>query len=194
MNNWYQYMGLNKTALLVMDMQMGILARLPQQGSSMVKKVSEAIDIAREKNILVIFVRVGFQKGMPEISPDNKTFSAYKNKMDDSQLSLFMELHPDLGLTENDIVVDKKRVSAFSGNALEMILRAKGISHLVLCGVATGGVVLSTLREAFDKDYILTVLSDGCADSDEEAHQFLMEKIFPKQTEVMTIDEWKMKT
>jgi nicotinamidase-related amidase len=184
----------NNTALLVMDMQMGILARLPQQRSSMVKKVSEAIDIAREKNILVIFVRVGFQKGMPEISPDNKTFSAYKNKMDDSQLSLFMELHPDLGLTENDIVVDKKRVSAFSGNALEMILRAKGISHLVLCGVATGGVVLSTLREAFDKDYILTVLSDGCADSDEEAHQFLMEKIFPKQTEVMTIDEWKMKT
>ena len=194
MNNWYQYMGLNKTALLVMDMQMGILARLPQQGPSMVKKVSEAIDIAREKNILVIFVRVGFQKGMPEISPDNKTFSAYKNKMDDSQLSLFMELHPALGVTENDIVVDKKRVSAFSGNALEMILRAKGISHLVLCGVATGGVVLSTLREAFDKDYILTVLSDGCADSDDEAHQFLMEKIFPKQTEVMTIDEWKMKT
>jgi len=194
MNNWYQYMGLNKTALLVMDMQMGILCRLPQQEASIVKKAAEAINNARKKNILVVFVRVGFQKGMPEISPDNKTFSAYKNKMDDSQLSLFMELHPDLGLTENDIVVDKKRVSAFSGNALEMILRAKGISHLVLCGIATGGVVLSTLREAFDKDYILTVLSDGCADSDEEAHQFLMEKIFPKQTEVMTIDEWKMKT
>jgi len=122
----------NNTALLVMDIQMGILCRLPQQGASIVKKVSEAINIAREKNILVIFVRVGFQKGMPEINPNNKTFSAYKNKMDDSQLSLFMELHPDIGATENDIVVDKKRVSAFSGNALDMILRAKNISHLVL--------------------------------------------------------------
>ena len=53
---------------------------------------------------------------------------------------------------------------------------------------------MSTLREAFDKDYFLTVLSDGCAAADEEVHLFLIEKIFQKQTEVMTIDEWKMKT
>ena len=184
----------NYTALLVMDMQMGILGRLPQQGASIIKKISEAINIAREKNILVIFVRIGFQKGMPEISSNNKIFSAYKNNMDDSQLSLFMELHPDIGAKDNNIVVDKKRVSAFSGNSLEMILRAKNISHLVLGGVATGGVVLSTLREAFDKDYFLTVLSDGCTDNDEEVHHVLAEKIFPKQAEVMTINEWKTKT
>lgn len=183
----------SNTTLLVMDMQMGILARLPQQGASIVKKAAEAIKNAREKNILVIFVRLGFQKGMPEISQNNNVFSAYKNKMDDNQMSLFMTLHSGLGVTENDIVVDKKRVSAFSGNALDMILRAKNISHLVLSGVATSGIVLSSLREAFDKDYSLTVLSDGCADADEEVHQFLIEKIFPKQAEVITIDEWKMK-
>lgn len=57
----------DRTALLVMDMQMGVLCRLPQQGAAIVKKVAEAINIAREKNILVIFVRVGFRKGMPEI-------------------------------------------------------------------------------------------------------------------------------
>ena len=54
-----------------------------------------------------------------------------------------------------------------------------------------GGVVLSTLREAFDKDYQLTVLADGCVDSDGEVHQVLTNKIFPKQAEVMTIDDWR---
>ena len=52
---------------------------------------------------------------------------------------------------------------------------------------------MSTLREAFDKDYQLAVLSDGCADSDEEVHQVLINKIFPKQAEVMTVDDWKKK-
>lgn len=183
----------NNTALLVMDMQLGILGRLPEQGAAIVKKAAEAINIAREKDIPIIFVRLGFRKGMPEINPNNKTFSAYKNKMDSRQLSAFMELHPDLGVSENDLIVDKKRVSAFTGNALEMMLRAKSISHLVLCGVATSGVVLSTLREASDKDYQITVLSDGCTDADDETDQFLKAKIFPKQANVLTIHEWKTK-
>lgn len=102
-----------------------------------------------------------------------------------------MQIHPDLGTVEDDIIVNKKRVSAFSGSDLEMILRAKNISHLVLTGIATSGIVLSTVREAFDKDYQLTVLSDGCKDMDEEAHQLLIQKLFPKKTEVMTIGDWK---
>ena len=181
----------NKTALLVMDMQMGILARLPQQGAEIVKHIAGAINAAREKDILIIFVRVGFRKGLPEISAENKSFSAIKNQLINGGLDAFMQIHPGLGIVEDDIIVNKKRVSAFSGSDLEMILRAKNISHLVLTGIATSGVVLSTLREAFDKDYQLTVLSDGCADMDEETHQLLIQKLFPKQGEVMTIDDWK---
>lgn len=181
----------NKTALLVMDMQMGILPRLPQQGAEIVKSIAGAINAAREKDILIIFVRVGFRKGLPEISAENKTFSAIKNNLNDASLDTFMQIHPGLGMVEDDIIVNKKRVSAFCGSDLEMILRAKNISHLVLTGIATGGVVLSTLREAFDKDYQLTVLSDGCVDLDEETHHLLIQKIFPKQAEVLTIDDWK---
>ena len=69
-------------------------------------------------------------------------------------------------------------------------MRANTISQLILTGVATSGVVLSTLREASDKDYQLTVLSDACTDFDEEVHQFLIEKIFPKQADVLTIADW----
>ncbi len=71
-----------------------------------------------------------------------------------------------------------------------MILKAQNISHLVLTGIASSGIVLSTVREAADKDYQLTVVSDGCADFDTEIHNFLMDKIFPKQAEVVTIEAW----
>jgi nicotinamidase-related amidase len=60
----------------------------------------------------------------------------------------------------------------------------------VLTGIATSGVVLSTVREAADKDYRLTVLSDGCADLDPEVHSVLMGKVFPRQADVLTAMQW----
>src|SRR5262249_51519108 len=90
-----------------------------------------------------------------------------------------------------DIIVTKRRVSAFTGSDLEVVLRAQGLSHLVLSGISTSGVVLSTLREAADKDYQLTVLSDSCADGDEEVHRILLTKIFPRQAEVITTETWR---
>jgi nicotinamidase-related amidase len=80
-----------------------------------------------------------------------------------------------------DIVVTKKRVSAFAGSDLDMVLRAQGVRHLVLTGIATSGVVLSTLRQAADLDYALTVLRDGCADGDPEVHLILLDKVFPRR-------------
>ena len=81
-------------------------------------------------------------------------------------------------------------MSAFSGGDLDVVLRARAIDSLVLTGVATSGAVLSTLREAADLDFDLTVLSDGCADPDDEVHRVLIEKIFPSQAQVMTVHEW----
>jgi len=178
-----------KTALLVMDMQMGILGRYPHS-TELTEKVANAIESARKKDITVIFVRLGFRKGFPEISTNNKMFAAIKDYVNNADLEPFMQISPNLGMLDSDIIVDKKRVSAFSGNDLEMILRSKNISHLVLTGIATSGIVLSTVREAADKDFQLTVLADGCADSDPEMHQFLTEKLFPKQALVLSIDEW----
>ena len=90
-------------------------------------------------------------------------------------------------------MVTKRRVSAFSGSDLEVVLRAQDISHLALCGIATSGVVLSTLREAADKDYQLTVLADCCVDSDEEVQRVLLTKVFPRQAEVIEVAAWRTK-
>ncbi|MGO9006839.1 MAG: cysteine hydrolase family protein [Beijerinckiaceae bacterium] len=87
-----------------------------------------------------------------------------------------------------EIVVVKRRVSAFSGCDLEVILRGHDINHLILTGIATSGVVLLTVRQAADADYRLTVLSDCCLDSDAEVHSVLVGKIFPRQANVMTAE------
>ena len=88
------------------------------------------------------------------------------------------------------MVITKRRVSAFTGSDLEVVLRSGDVQHLVLCGISTSGVVLSTLREAADKDYRLTVLSDLCADPNPEVHRLLLEKVFVRQAEVVTSEQW----
>jgi nicotinamidase-related amidase len=177
------------TALLVMDMQAGIVAMLPDS-VAILGNVAKAIAHARERKIPVIYVAVGFRQGGPEISMNNKGFAASKERFGTVDMAEFMKIHPDLTPQADEVSVVKRRVSAFTGSDLEVILRAYCIQHLVLTGIATSGVVLSTLREAADKDYRLTVLADCCADSDEEVHRVLTTKVFPRQADVLTVEEW----
>jgi nicotinamidase-related amidase len=180
-----------KMALLVMDVQAGIVARVAQMGD-VLTPISAAIATARAATIPVIYVTVAFRPGYPEVSPRNKSFSVVKQQQ--AALSANMittEIHPAVAPQPTDIVVTKRRVSAFSGSDLEVVLRAQDISHLVLCGIATSGVVLSTLREAADKDYQLTVLADCCFDGDEEVQRVLLSKVFPRQAEVVQSATWK---
>ena len=99
-------------------------------------------------------------------------------------------IHPALAPEPGDVVVTKRRVSAFAGSDLDVVLRAGGIETLALCGIATSGVVLSTLRQAADLDYGLTVLRDACADRDDEVHRVLLDKVFPRQAEVVDVAAW----
>lgn len=178
-----------KTALLVMDMQTSILSSLPDS-SLLIANVQKAISAARRQRIPIIYVVVGFRPGMPEINTRNKGFSAAKERMASVNMQQWMTIHPELLPQEADIQVTKRRVSAFAGSDLEIVLRGQNIEQLILTGVATSGVVLSTLREAADKDYGITVLSDCCADGDEEIHRVLTTKIFPRQANVTDINTW----
>jgi nicotinamidase-related amidase len=173
------------SALLVMDVQPGIVERVPDR-EAYLSRVSAAVDAAHAKRLPVIYVVVGFRPGMPEVSARNQSFSAFKAQ----ESAMFTDPRPALTPAGQDVVVTKRRVSAFAGSDLDVVLRGGEIHHLVLCGIATSGVVLSTLREAADKDYQLTVLSDLCADLDPEVHSVLVEKVFPRQAQVMTGAAW----
>ncbi len=178
------------SALLVMDMQAAVLKSIPDN-SILVGNTTLAIEHARRSLIPVIFVVVGFRKGAIEISPNNKGFMAAREKFANIEGEEFMQIDQRIKPAASNIKVIKRRVSAFTGSDLEVVLRSCAIEHLILAGVATGGVILSTLREAADKDYLLTVLSDCCADLDSEVHQLLTTKIFPRQAEVITTNEWR---
>jgi nicotinamidase-related amidase len=173
----------NNTALLVMDLQPAMTSMHPGFVSP-VDNIAKAIAHARGNNIPVIYVVIGFRPGMPEMKAERRVHFA------NVDMHEFVQIDPVLAPLEDDIIVIKRRVSAFSGSDLELVLRVQGIQHIVLTGVATSGVVLSTLREAWDKDYRITVLSDCCKDRDEEVHGVLMTKVFPRQAEVRTVGEW----
>ncbi len=172
-----------------MDTQMGTLAMLPDS-ATIIDNTAKAIAAAREKNISVIYIVVGFRPGAPELGTNNKGLSSLKARLANVNMDEFMTIHPGLGQLEREITVVKRGLSAFAGSDLEVVLQAKGIQHLVLTGISTSGVVLSTLRGAADKDFRLTVLADCCADGDEEVHRVLTTKIFPRHADVLTVDEW----
>lgn len=178
-----------KTALLVMDMQNGIISRIGE-GTNVLVPTQRAIEAARQNSIPVIFVRVGFSEGYPEVSPQNKSFAVIAKLGGMTVADEATQIHEAVYPKANEPVVTKYRISAFAGSNLEIILRSQQIDTLVLSGISTSGVVLSTLREAADKDFILTVLSDACFDPDQEIHRVLTEKVFPRQADVLTVNDW----
>jgi nicotinamidase-related amidase len=137
----------------------------------------------------VIHVKVGFRSGLPEVTTRNRLFGSIKSSPQHQKLfdGPTGAIHPALGPELGDIVVTKHRIGAFPGTDLQMILRAKDVDTLVLFGIATSGVVLSTLLQACDADYRTVVIADCCADSDLELHRVLIERLFPLRGEVTTV-------
>jgi nicotinamidase-related amidase len=172
-----------------MDVQVGIVARFADD-DELVTRLGRAINAARAGGVKVIYVVVGFRDDFAEVSPNNAAFSAIAQGGGYSAGDPNREIHPQIAPQAGDVVVVKKRVSAFAGSDLEMVLRAQRIDALVLSGISTSGVVLSTLRQAADLDFRLTVLSDGCTDRDAEVQRVLTTKIFARQAEVLTVDAW----
>jgi len=175
------------TALLAMDCQSGIVSLYAQPQQEFLDRAASVLTVGRKAGIRVIHVQVGFRPGLPEVSARNKLFASLKANPQHQQLFLGPAgaIHPALGPEPDDIVVTKHRVSAFSGTDLEMILRAGETETLVLFGIATSGVVLSTLLDAFDADYRVIVIADCCADRDAELHNALL-KLFAARGEVLT--------
>ena len=147
----------NKTAILIMDYQNRQLSNFSDAfRDELLAKANTVLAKARHEGIPVINVEVRRGERAPET-----------------------EIHPAVTPPSGEILLTKSRVGPFSTTNLDEILRKQGVETLVLMGVRTSGCVLSTVRWAADIDYRLIVLSDCCADADEELHRVLMEKVFP---------------
>lgn len=177
------------TAVLNMDCQSGIVSIYAKgDEAAFLARAAGVLNHARACGMTVIHVKVGFRPGLPEVSSKNQLMGAIKASP--QHQTLFKEplgsIHPTLAPAENEVVITKHRVSAFTGSDLAMILRASNLDTLVLFGIATNGVVLSTLLEASDADFRLAVIRDCCVDLDAGLHDALIEKLFPLRATVLS--------
>ena len=176
------------SALLVMDFQRTIVDGHTSEPVTLLERTADLIAAARKAGMKVVYVVVGFRSGYPEVSPRNLSFGAIRSSGRFLEASAGSEVHLTVAPKPDDVVVTKHRVSAFAGTDMDMVLRANGIDTLILSGIATSGVVLSTIRHAADADYRLLVARDCCSDADPEVHRVLVEKVFPRQATVTTAE------
>jgi nicotinamidase-related amidase len=181
------------TAVLSMDCQNAIVSIYAKDDKdAFLTRAANVLNHARTTGMTVIHIQVGFRPGLPEVSSRNLLFGALKSSQQHQQL-----FQPPLNAIpsviapqEGEIVITKHRVSAFTGTDLAMILHANDIDTLVLYGIATSGVVLSTLLEAADADFRLAVIKDCCADLDSQLHDCLIDRFFPSRASVLSVQEF----
>jgi nicotinamidase-related amidase len=176
-----------RTALLVMDYQAGIVAQLADT-EQLLDRVSTAVDNLRGHGGHVGWVRVAFTEADFDAIPETSMFAGLTSG--ERRPAMLAEapatqIHARLQPRPGDITVRKTRVGAFSTTDLDQQLRAHAVSTLVLAGLSTSGVVLTTVREAMDRDYRIVVLHDACADRDPDTHNFLTGKLFPAHSHVV---------
>jgi nicotinamidase-related amidase len=178
----------SRTALLVMDYQPGILDRV-EDPDALAAKARAAIDTMREAGATIGYVRVAFTDEELEAMPDTAGMARVKAMPAGSMHadSPATQVDERVAPQEGDIIVRKKRVGAFGTTDLDKQLRARGVDTLVLAGISTSGVLLSTVRDGHDRDYRLFVLADASADPQPGFHEFLTEQLFPRQGTVIDV-------
>ena len=178
------------TALLIADFYAEVMGTLPHAVDRQVVQHTQALQrAARQAGILMCYSATVFRPGYPEISDRNKTFSQRKQSGQPAVGDSLRVIHAAVKPAANEVVVGKHRVNALFGTDLDMVLRANNIETLIILGYATSGVVLSTVRYAADADYRLVVVEDCCADQQPDVHDFLTQRIFPRQAEVVSSHE-----
>lgn len=183
---------MSTSALLVQDVQYGILSRIPDEAvkNDFLRREAAAIAAARKAGIKIIYVVVGFRRGYPDLHPQNRMLAPIADTGVLVAGDQSMTVHADVAPADDDVLITKRRVSSLTGTDLEVVLRSLGVKRLVLTGVSTSGVVLSTVRQAADLDYDVVVLEDLCLDVDPEVHRVLVEKVFPRQAKVESSEAW----
>jgi len=181
-----------RCAVLSMDFHTAIVSIYAKDQQGLLARAASVLKQARSSGMAIIHVQVGFRPGLPEVSSRNILFAAIKDSPKHQQLfqGAAGAIHAAVAPQEGDITITKHRVDAFAGTDLEMILRAKDIDTLILFGIATSGVVLSTLLHACDADYRLFVIKDCCEDRDAALHDCLVEKLFPSRATVISAEDF----
>ncbi|MEX3810837.1 isochorismatase family cysteine hydrolase [Paraburkholderia sp. BR13439] len=173
----------SRTALIVMHYQTDILGLFPSVAPALLANTRRLCDAARAKGVSVYFANLRFSPGYSEVSPLNRNGQGIK------KLGLFLEdrTAPELGQQANEPLVIAHRASVFFGTDLEARLSAQGIDSLMMVGIASTGVVLSSVAYASDADFRLYTVKDCCYDPDQVVHEHLFATAFDSRTTVLSL-------
>lgn len=176
-----------RTALVVIDLQAGIVAAPtePYTGPEVVARSVELADAFRARDLPVVLVRVSFAADGADAVPGRTEAGGAGGPRPEGWDVLVDELagHPD------DITVTKRNWGAFHGTGLDVLLRRRGVTQIVLTGIATSIGVESTARAAHEHGYHVTLATDAMSDMSAEAHRGSVERIFPRLGETGTTRE-----
>ncbi|MET9361230.1 hydrolase [Streptomyces sp. NPDC006632] len=176
-----------RTALVVIDLQHGIVASpgQPYTTTDVVARSAELADSFRSHGLPVVLVRVSFAADGSDAAPGRTETSRGRGTPPEGWDVIVDELagHPE------DITVTKRNWGAFYGTDLDLQLRRRGITQIVLTGVATSIGVESTARAAHEHGYHVTLATDAMTDLDADAHRNSVERIFPRLGETGTTAE-----
>ncbi len=176
-------------ALLILGCQRKALAEIANT-DELVMKSNAAVDIMRRHGGFIGFSQIMLSELEHRIVPaTNPDFSARAHDHRFLEGSAAAELHPALAVQPTDMLIRQARLSAFSRTDLDEQLTNLGVTTVVIAGVDTSGVVLSTVRDAADRDYRLIVLSDCTADPDLAIHNMVLSRIFPRQAQITTVGQ-----
>ncbi|MGA8113668.1 MAG: cysteine hydrolase [Actinocatenispora sp.] len=178
------------TALIIGDVQRGITGSYPF-AARVVPPLTELLPRARATGALVVFVHFAFRGNGTDLPPGNALMRSFYDAGDAfHEGSAGTEI--DLPVAVEDVVVLKRRASAFAGTDLDLVLRCRGVDTLAIAGVATSAMVAATCYDGADRGYQVTVLRDGCGDGDPAMHDFFMDAVFPSRGfEVVTCADWR---
>jgi nicotinamidase-related amidase len=178
-----------KTALVLIDLQQGIVARpgAPRSGTEVVTNASRLAAGFRTLEGTVVLVRVAFE-------PDVRDFL---NPPADSPPQFnpgalppgWSQIVPEIGPKPGDLVITKRQWGAFYGTDLDLQLRRRGVGTIVLGGIATNMGVESTARGAFEHGYAQVFVEDAMASLSAEMHEFTVKNIFPRIGQVRSTDQ-----
>ena len=167
-----------RTALVLIDLQSGIVAAptQPHAASEVVARAAELADAFRAHDLPVVLVRVTAAPDGSDATPDRTEAGGGAGARPEGWDVIVDELagHPE------DIIVTKRNWGAFFGTDLDLQLRRRGVTQVVLAGVATSIGVESTARAAHEHGYHVALATDAMTDRDADAHRNSIEKIFPR--------------
>ena len=174
-----------KTALVVIDLQKGIVGRpiVPHTAPEILERSSRLAKAMREKGGTVVYVRVDFNDFLrlpvdqPPAMPDGPL---------PAELS---EIVPEAGILPDDALVTKRHHGAFAGTQLESLLKAHGVETVVICGISTSVGVESTARQGTGLGFAFVIAEDACGAMAVEEHDYAIKTIFPRLATVRSTDE-----